>query len=185
MKKKTIVNSLGALAGGDLVSKRMYTFLEVIMISIALTGCQTSEEFPSPPPGPGIETEAELFSLREVRLLDGPFKTACDLNVETLLRYDVDRLLAPFLKEAGLTPKGELYSNWTGLDGHVGGHYLSALVISAAATGDERINSRIDYMLDELEQCQIANGDGYIGGVPDGKDLWDRIKSNDISTLGS
>ena len=41
------------------------------------------------------------FSLSEVQLLDGPFKHAMELNVDVLLQYDTDRLLAPFLKEAG------------------------------------------------------------------------------------
>lgn len=39
---------------------------------------------------------SNTFSLGEVKLLDGPFKHACDLNVDVLLKYDVDRLLAPF-----------------------------------------------------------------------------------------
>ena len=56
------------------------------------------------------------FPLRQVKLLDGPFKQACDLNVDVLLQYDTDRLLAPFLKEAGLTPKGESFANWIDLD---------------------------------------------------------------------
>ena len=42
------------------------------------------------------------FPLGDVQLLDGPFKHARDLNVEVLLKYDVDRLLAPYRKEAGL-----------------------------------------------------------------------------------
>ena len=48
------------------------------------------------------------FSLSEVQLLDGPFKHAMDLNIDVLLQYDTDRLLAPFLKEAGLPKKAEL-----------------------------------------------------------------------------
>ena len=46
------------------------------------------------------------FSLSDVTLLEGPFKHARDLNIETLLQYDVDRLLAPYRKEAGLPSKG-------------------------------------------------------------------------------
>ena len=34
------------------------------------------------------------FPLSDVKLLDGPFKHARDLNIEVLLKYDVDRLLA-------------------------------------------------------------------------------------------
>src|SRR5690349_18753721 len=33
------------------------------------------------------------FSLSDVQLLDGPFKHARDLNIETILKYNVDRLL--------------------------------------------------------------------------------------------
>lgn len=48
---------------------------------------------------------ADEFPLGDVTLLDGPLKRARDLNIKTLLQYDVDRLLAPYLKEAGLTPR--------------------------------------------------------------------------------
>ncbi|MBO7049225.1 MAG: glycoside hydrolase family 127 protein, partial [Bacteroidaceae bacterium] len=105
------------------------------------------------------------FNLNQVELLEGPFKHAMDLNVKVLLEYDTDRLLAPFLHEAGLPKKAEYFPNWAGLDGHVGGHYVSALAIHYAATGNKECYDRLVYMIDELERCQIANGDGYIGGV--------------------
>ncbi|MBK6286028.1 MAG: glycoside hydrolase family 127 protein [Draconibacterium sp.] len=50
-----------------------------------------------------------------------------------MLEYDIDRLIAPFRKEAGLPEKAKLYPNWAGLDGHVGGHYLSALAMNYAS----------------------------------------------------
>jgi Uncharacterized protein conserved in bacteria len=130
------------------------------------------------------------FPLTDVKLLDGPFKHAQDLNVSTLLQYDVDRLLAPYRKEAGLPPKAESYKNWDGLDGHVGGHYLSALAIHYAATGNVTLKERMDYMLSELQECQEANGKlhpdwavDYVGGVPNGNDLWPKIKKGDISVI--
>ena len=52
------------------------------------------------------------FPLEDVTLLDGPLKKARDLNISVLMKYDNDRLLAPYLKEAGLTPKGKSYPNW-------------------------------------------------------------------------
>lgn len=116
------------------------------------------------------------FPLSDVKLLDGPFKHACDLNTKVLLQYDTDRLLAPFLKEAGLTPKGESFENWIGLDGHVGGHYVSALAIHYVATGNKECKERMDYVLSELKRCQDANGDGYVGGVPQGRSIWNEIK---------
>ena len=51
------------------------------------------------------------FPLGKVKLLDGPFKKAMDLNVKVLLEYDVDRLLQPYQKQAGITETGAAFSN--------------------------------------------------------------------------
>ena len=96
------------------------------------------------------------FSLGDVTLLDGPLKKACDLNVKTLLQYDCDRLLAPYRKEAGLEPKAKAYPNWEGLDGHVGGHYLSAMAMNAAM-GNAECLRRMEYMISELQAFADAN----------------------------
>ncbi len=132
------------------------------------------------------------FPLRAVTLLDGPFKHARDLNIEVLLQYDVDRLLAPFRKEAGLEPKAPAYPNWEGLDGHVGGHYLSSMAINYAATGNRECKRRMDYMLEELKECQEANavnnpdwGVGYIGGIPNSAKLWSTFKKGDFKVYFS
>ncbi len=95
---------------------------------------------------------------------------------------DVDRLLAPFLREAGIPVKKPSYTNWenTGLDGHIGGHYLSALSLMYASTGNLAVKERLDYMIKIWKQCQDANGDGYIGGVPGGKEIWQEIQSGNI-----
>lgn len=132
------------------------------------------------------------FPLSDVELLDGPFKKARDLNIKTLLAYDVDRLLAPYLKEAGLTPKGLSYKNWDGLDGHVGGHYLSALAMNYAATKNAECKKRMDHMVAELKACQDNNalvhstwGVGYAGGVPNSAAVWSKLKSGDFSAFRS
>ena len=129
---------------------------------------------------------ADEFPLGDVTLLDGPLKRARDLNVKVLLQYDNDRLLAPFLKEAGLKPKGELYPNWAGLDGHVGGHYLTALAMNAA-TGSKECRERMEYGISELQACADANaknhpewGKGYIGGVPGSDRIWSAYKKGNF-----
>jgi len=96
-----------------------------------------------------------------VRITDGPFKHACDLNVEVLLKYGVDRLLAPYLKEAGLPEKAKSFPNWDGLDGHIGGHYLTSMAIHYAATGNVECENRMEYMLSDLKTCQEANSKTY------------------------
>lgn len=57
------------------------------------------------------EQPAGLFSLNEVRLLDGPFAAAAKANREYLLAHSADRLLAPCFREADLKPKAEPYGN--------------------------------------------------------------------------
>lgn len=128
-----------------------------------------------------------LFPLSSVRLLDGYFQDAVQANRAYLLAVEPDRLLAPFLREAGLKPKAESYGNWEniGLDGHTAGHYLSALagMIAADADDDGELNRRLDYMLEELDRCQKAYGDGYIGGVPGSRELWNGIAAGNIELV--
>lgn len=129
------------------------------------------------------------FNVSDVVLLDGPFKHAQDLNIQTLLKYNTDRLLAPYLKEAGLIPKDSSFTNWDGLDGHVGGHYLTALAINAAA-GNAECKRRMLYMIDQLKQCQEANtknhtawGVGYVGGVPNSAAVWMSVQNKDFKAF--
>ncbi|GAA5483360.1 glycoside hydrolase family 127 protein [Haloferula sargassicola] len=133
---------------------------------------------------------ARLFPLTSVRLTgDGPFARAVEANRDYLLDLDPDRLLAPFLREAGLRPKAPPYGNWEsmGLDGHTAGHYLSALsmmIASGADTPDGKLAKRLDSMLDELEGVQKANGNGYLGGVPGGKAMWKDVANGKINAHG-
>ena len=129
---------------------------------------------------------ADEFPLGDVTLLDGPLKKARDLNIKTLLQYDCDRLLAPYRKEAGLEPRAKTYPNWDGLDGHVGGHYLTAMAINAAI-GNEECRRRMEYMISELQLCADANvknhpqwGKGYVGGMPNSERIWSNFKKGDF-----
>lgn len=147
----------------------MKQFFSALLVFFLFTECRSGEK---------IERKPETFLLSSVRLLDGPFKHACDLNIEVLLQYDIDRLLAPFFKEAGLQPKAESFPNWIDLDGHIGGHYLSAMAIHYAAIDNESCKERMEYMLAELKKCQDAHGDGYLGGQPGALDkVYNRIKA--------
>lgn len=133
-----------------------------------------------------LPAKVESFPISQVRLTSGPFKHAEDMDIRYLLGLDPDRLLAPYLKEAGLPPKAENYPNWenTGLDGHIGGHYLSALSFMYAATSNQEIKSRLDYMLSELKRCQDAAPDGYLSGVPNGRKIWKEIEDGSIQASG-
>lgn len=138
----------------------------------------------------GVNAQDKLypneFPLSQITLLEGPLKHARDLNIETLLKYDCDRLMAPYRKEAGLTPKAKCYPNWDGLDGHVGGHYLTAMAINAA-TGNEECRKRMEYIISEIAECAEANcknhpqwGVGYMGGMPNSQNIWNGFKDGDF-----
>lgn len=141
-------------------------------------------------PALGVVAQDKLykdeFPLGDITLLDGPLKHARVLNVQVLLKYDCDRMLAPYRKEAGLQPRKPSYPNWDGLDGHVGGHYLSALAINAA-TGNEECRKRMEYMISELQLVLDANNQrhdawchNYIGGVPNSAKMWTAFSKGDF-----
>jgi DUF1680 family protein len=103
----------------------------------------------------------EGFDLRDVRLLESPFKTAMDLNSRYLLSLEPDRFLCYFRTDAGLEPKAPAYGGWEAPNAGAGrclGHYLSALSLQFRATGDARFKNRVDYIVDELALCQQTNG---------------------------
>jgi uncharacterized protein len=125
---------------------------------------------------------AQLFNLEDVRLLKSDFFDAQETDIRYILEMDMDRLLAPYMLEAGLIWDAERYTNWenTGLDGHIGGHYLSALSMMYAATGRVDLKIRLDYMVSQLAKAQQAHGDGYLAGIPGGRKIWQEIKEGNI-----
>ena len=86
-----------------------------------------------------VDMKALMFSLKDVKLLDSEFKTAMDHNSQWLLELEPDRFLAWFRKEAGLSPKAEVYGGWESetVAGHSLGHYLTALALMYADTGGQ------------------------------------------------
>ena len=152
------------------------------------------------------EIYPQHFNLNEVNVTNGPLKVAQDLNFKTLLAYDVDRLLTPYVRQAGLNT-GD-YANWTTLhpnfenwgsgnfrlDGHVGGHYLTALALAYAACHESetkaQLKSRMDYMLKVMKDCQdVFNNNtaglyGYIGGYPSNT-LWTDMYAGNMTEFNN
>ncbi|GGF38464.1 hypothetical protein GCM10010922_12240 [Microbacterium sorbitolivorans] len=120
------------------------------------------------------------FPSRGSVVVAGADGRAIDTVRDTVLRLDVDRLLAPFRREAGL-PHAETYGGWeaTGLDGHTAGHVLSSLS-TLSAGGDPRTTAMRRALIAGLAECQAALGSGYIGGVPGGVALWDELRAGRI-----
>lgn len=126
--------------------------------------------------------------LEDVRLTAGPLKEAQDKNAEYLLQLEPDRMLAYLRKRAGLEPKAKGYGGWDGdgrnLTGHICGHYLSAVSIMFAATGDSRFKERADYIVDQLEEIQKKNGNGYLGALEGGQQMFAQVAKGEIRSGG-
>lgn len=133
---------------------------------------------------------AEAFPLTAVRLKPSIYLDAVEANRRYLHTLEPDRLLHNFRAQAGLQPKGEIYGGWESesLAGHTLGHYLSALSLMYAQTGDEDCKSRAAYIVGELAECQNARSDGYVAGLTrkrgeifeDGKLLFEEVRRGDI-----
>ena len=128
--------------------------------------------------------KAELCPLSEVRISPSSvFTPAVKADVRYVDELDPDKLLAPFLREAGLPKKTDSYGNWEncGLDGHTLGHYMSALanLIVSGNDADGHLKKRLEYIVSELARCQKASGDGRCDGVPQGAEVWSALRKGD------
>jgi len=123
--------------------------------------------------------------LNHVRLIGGPLKAAQDADAKYLLELEPDRMLAFLRQRAGLKPKAEGYGGWDGpgrnLTGHIAGHYLSAVSLMWAATGDPRFKERAGYIVEQLKEIQDAQGDGYIGALQDNQGVDGKQRFVDLS----
>lgn len=142
-----------------------------------------------------LPARAAPLPLSAVRLLPSIHLDAIEANRAYLHRLEPDRLLHNFRVGAGLAPKGERYGGWEGdtIAGHMLGHYLTALSLMHAQTGDAECRRRVDYIVGELVECQAAHGDGYVAGftrrrpdgaIEDGKALFPELMRGDIRSLG-
>ena len=157
-------------------------------VMLILSGCSSPEKSHIKSDGPEVINYNVLpFSLTDVKLLDGPFLHAADLNAKTLLNYEPDRLLSKFYTEAGLDPKADHYMGWEDetIAGHSLGHYLSGCAMMYQTTGDNRFFERVNYIVDELKKLQDEDGEGYIGAFPNGKEiLEEEVAKGDIRSQG-
>ena len=133
---------------------------------------------------PKVPLKAEPFALTQVRLLDGPFQHAMELDRKYLLSLDPDRLLHNFRVNAGLPSTAKPLGGWEEpkceLRGHSLGHYLSACALMYASTGDAKLKQQGDYLVAELAKCQAKFPSGYLSAYPEefiervetGKRVW-------------
>ncbi len=135
-----------------------------------------------------VPLAAHPFALADVRLTGGPLKNAQDLDGKYLLELEPDRMLAYYRIRAGLEPKAKGYDGWDGdgknLTGHIAGHYLSAISLMYAATGNPEFKRRADYIVQQFKEVQDKNGNGYLGALESGQEKFAEVSRGDIRSGG-
>ncbi|MEP6764958.1 MAG: beta-L-arabinofuranosidase domain-containing protein, partial [Gemmatimonadaceae bacterium] len=137
--------------------------------------------------------EARMFRahpvpLKNTRVTGGPLKNAQEVTGKYLLSLNPDRMMAYYRVRAGLAQKAEPYSGWDGagknLTGHIAGHHLSAVSLMYAATGNAKYKERADYLVKELVEVQMKNGDGYLSALENGREKFAEVSKGDIRSGG-
>jgi DUF1680 family protein len=116
--------------------------------------------------------------LGTVRLAPGIFAAQAEINARYLDSLKVDRLLHSFRLTAGINSTATPYGGWEEprceLRGHFnGGHYLSAVALASAHSGNDDLKARGNQLVGGLAQCQKKLGNGYLSAYP--TELFDRL----------
>lgn len=125
------------------------------------------------------------FPLASVRLAPGIFHEQEEINARYLDSLTVDQLLHSFRITAGISSTATPYKGWEEptceLRGHfAGGHFLSAVALSSAASGNTVLKARGDQLVAGLAACQKKIGTRYLSAFPaelfehlaQGKSVW-------------
>lgn len=159
-------------------------FLVLLPMILSLQGYASAQA-----PNAALASEDKILKVRplpleSVRLTGGPLKNAQEQDAKYLLELEPNRMLAYLRQRAGLEPKGKGYGGWDGggrqLTGHIAGHYLSAVSLMWAATGDVRFKERADYIVSELKIIQDAQGDGYLGALMDNQGVDGKVRFQEL-----
>lgn len=122
---------------------------------------------------------ADWFELRQILLLDSPFKANMEREIKWIMSIDNNRLLHSFRTNAGVWAGLEggytavkKLGGWESLDcelrGHTMGHVLSGLALLYAQTGEQRFRLKADSLINGLEQVQTTlNSFGYLSAFPE------------------
>jgi len=160
----------------------MKTFTALAVAILVIAAARVPAQYPVPLKiTDKVAAAAVPFRLEEVRLLDGPFRDAMIRDQEYLLSLDEDRLLHTFRLTAGLPSTAQPLGGWEAPDvelrGHAVGHYLSAVSIMYASTGDARFKARADGLVAQFAIVQEAESKtfhpGYLSAFPE--ELFDRV----------
>ncbi len=173
VSRRTFLAGAAAAAGAGLLPHSAVAALiqDPVVNAIDAEGKKASRE--------RVAWAAVPFPMQQVRLLPGPCQQFAELNRRYLHSLPTDRLAHSFRLTSGLPSSAEPFGGWekpdSELRGHFnGGHYLSAVALTYASTGDEDLKKKGDALVAILGQCQEANKNGYLSAFP--IEFFDRLR---------
>jgi DUF1680 family protein len=124
----------------------------------------------------GTAGRAAALPLKDVKLLDSPFRQNQARNTSYLKFLDPERMLRSFRLNYGETSDAEPLGGWEKPDslirGHMTGHLLSGLALTYASTDDSETRIRGRYLVSQLAALQekapsAGFHPGYLSGFPE------------------
>ena len=176
--RRTVLTGMAA-AAGTLTLNRLGAFAQPRTVP----GPAKTDELIS---GMGkVNGQLVPFPMTDVRLTDSIFKQQAEYNQQYLASLSTDRLLHSFRLTSGITSTVVPYGGWEKPDcelrGHFnGGHFLSAVALAYASSGNDDLRKAGNTMVSEMVRCQKANNNGYLSAFPEaefetlarGKSVW-------------
>jgi uncharacterized protein len=173
-RRNFIASSAVTVAGSTLIPKRLFS-QDPVVDYVLKDGKIVSREKAS--------WKVRPFPMKQVRLGQGPYTAAMEADRKYLHSLPADRLLHTFRVNAGIPSSAQAFGGWEAPDcelrGHyAGGHYLSAVALMYASSGDEDLKKNGDAVVAELAKCQtdLKNG-GYLSAFP--IEFFDRLRNRD------
>jgi len=172
--RRNFITTVGSAAGAALISRTLLA-QDPILNTTYTDGRPISRE--------KVSWNVRPFPIKQVRLGNGPCKQAMQADQRYLHSLPTDRLLHTFRINAGIPSSAQPLGGWEAPDcelrGHyAGGHYLSAVALMYASTGDEDLKSNGDLLVSELAKCQKSlNNGGYLSAFP--IEFFDRLRNRD------
>jgi DUF1680 family protein len=170
LSRRTFMAGAAALAGSSLIPASAFAAQDPVLNSTDVKGQKATRE--------RVQWAALPFPLKQVRLLPGPCLVSQEKNRQYLHSLSTDRLAHSFRLTSNLPSSADPYGGWekpdSELRGHFcGGHYLSAVALNYASTGDDELKQKGDALVQILAQCQEQNKNGYLSAFPG--EFFDRL----------
>src|SRR5437763_3782026 len=131
--RRNFISTAAAIAGSALVPRSLFG-QDPVVDAVTKDGKAIGRE--------KVSWKLRPFPMKQVRLEQGPCTAAMEADRKYLHSLPADRLLHTFRINAGIPSSAQAFGGWEAPDcelrGHyAGGHYLSAVELMYARTGDE------------------------------------------------